>query len=44
VVDKLSRYGDEIKLHTSGGLVVHRSQDPRVAILKYVVHGKVVAE
>jgi ketosteroid isomerase-like protein len=43
LVDKFSGYGDNIKLHASDGLVVHRSQDPRVAILEYEVHGKVVA-
>ena len=32
----------EAKLHSSGGLVVHRSQDPRVVILEYEVHGRIV--
>jgi uncharacterized protein len=35
--------GDNIKLESSGRLVVHRSQDPRVVILEYEVHGKIVA-
>jgi len=40
VVDAFSGYGGNITLHSSGGLVVHRSQDPRVVILEYEVHGK----
>ena len=43
LMDQFSGYGDNIRLHTSGGLVVHRSQDPRVLILEYQVHGKIVA-
>jgi ketosteroid isomerase-like protein len=43
LVDKFSGYGDNIRLHASDGLVVHRSQDTRVTILEYEVHGKVVA-
>jgi uncharacterized protein len=43
LVDQLSGYGGNIKLHSSGGLVVHRSQDRRVVILEYEVHGKIVA-
>ena len=35
-------YGSNILLHGADGLVVHRSQDPRVVILEYEVHGKVV--
>lgn len=42
-MDQFSGYGDHIRLHASSGLVVHRSQDPRVVILEYEVHGKVVA-
>jgi uncharacterized protein len=42
VVDGFSGYGDNITLHSSGGLVVHRSQDPRVVVLEYEVHGKIV--
>jgi ketosteroid isomerase-like protein len=33
-------YGDSTVLHSADGLVVHRSQDPRVLILEYEVHGK----
>jgi ketosteroid isomerase-like protein len=43
LVDRFSGYGDSIRLHKSGGLVVHRSQDPRIVILEYEVHGKIVA-
>jgi len=40
---RFSGYGDNIRLRTSSGLAVHRSQDPRVVILEYEVHGRVVA-
>lgn len=43
LVDTFSGYGDNVRLQTSGGLVVHRSQDPRVVFLEYEVHGKIVA-
>jgi uncharacterized protein len=36
-------YGNNIVLHVADALVVHRSQDPRVVILEYEVHGKIVA-
>jgi uncharacterized protein len=36
-------YGDNIVLDGADALVIHRSQDPRVVILEYQVHGKVVA-
>jgi uncharacterized protein len=36
-------YGDNIVLHGADALVVHRSQDSRVVIIEYEVHGKVVA-
>src|SRR3984957_18636677 len=39
----LSGYGKTIKLHSSDALVVHRSQDSRVVILEYEVHGKVLS-
>jgi ketosteroid isomerase-like protein len=39
----LSGYGDNIRLESSEGLVVHRTQDRRVVILEYAVHGKIVA-
>ena len=36
-------YGNNIVLHSADELVVHRSQDPRVVIIEYDVHGKIVA-
>ena len=36
-------YGNNIVLHGADELVVHRSQDPRVVIIEYNVHGKTVA-
>jgi len=35
-------YGNNIILHGADALVAHRSQDARVTILEYEVHGKVV--
>jgi ketosteroid isomerase-like protein len=35
-------YGNNIVLHGADALVVHRTQDPRVVILEYDVHGKIV--
>ncbi len=35
-----SGYGDSTVLHSADGLIVHRSQDPRVVIIEYEVHGK----
>jgi uncharacterized protein len=39
----LSGYGKTIKLHSGDALVVHRSQDNRVVILEYEVHGKILS-
>ncbi len=39
----LSGYGKTIKLHSGNSLVVHRSDDRRVVILEYEVHGKVLS-
>jgi ketosteroid isomerase-like protein len=39
----LSGYGKTIKLHSADALVVHRSQDRRVVILEYEVHGKILS-
>ena len=39
----LSGYGKSIKLHSGDKLVVHRSQDSRVVILEYEVHGKILS-
>jgi len=36
-------YGNTIKLHRGDALVVHRSQDTRVVILEYEVHGKILS-
>src|ERR1700738_1770694 len=36
-------YGNNIVLHGADALVIHRSQDPRVVIIEYQVHGKTVA-
>ena len=38
-----SGYGTIIKLHGSDGLVTHRSEDRRVVILEYQVHGTIIA-
>jgi uncharacterized protein len=39
----LSGYGKTIKLHSGDALVVHRSQDSRIVILEYEVHGKILS-
>ena len=43
LMNALSGYGENIKLLSSDGLIVHRCEDPRVVIIEYEVHGKVVA-
>ena len=43
LMDQFSGYGNNIKLHSADGLVVHRSQDSRVVILEYDVHGKILS-
>ena len=43
LMDALSGYGKNIKLESSDGLVVHRTQNPRVVVLEYAVHGQIVA-
>jgi ketosteroid isomerase-like protein len=43
LMDQFSGYGKSIKLHSADGLVVHRSQDSRVVILEYDVHGTILA-
>jgi ketosteroid isomerase-like protein len=35
-------YGNNIVLHGADALIVHRSQDARVVILEYEVHGKII--
>ena len=39
----LSGYGKTIKLDSGDALVVHRSEDRRVVILEYEVHGKILS-
>src|SRR4029077_17825644 len=41
LVAALSGYGDNIMLHSGDHLIVHHSQDSRVVILEYDVHGKI---
>jgi ketosteroid isomerase-like protein len=43
LIASLSGYGKTIKLHSGDALVVHRSQDSRVVILEYEVHGKILS-
>jgi uncharacterized protein len=43
LIDSFSGYGKTIKLHSADALVVHRSQDSRVVILEYEVHGKILS-
>jgi uncharacterized protein len=43
LMDRYSGYGKSIKLHSADGLQVHRSQDSRVVILEYDVHGTILA-
>jgi ketosteroid isomerase-like protein len=37
-----SGYGNNIVLHGADALVVNRCQDPRVVVIEYEVHGKVI--
>lgn len=39
----LSGYSKTIKLHSADALVIHRTQDRRVVILEYEVHGQMCA-
>ncbi len=39
----LSGYGKTIKLRSGDGLVVHRTENGRVVILEYEVHGKILS-
>lgn len=43
LVSSLAGYGKTIRVHSGDALIVHRSQDPRVVILEYEVHGKILA-
>jgi len=42
LMEALSGYGKTIKLHSGDGLVVHRTENGRVVILEYEVHGKIL--
>jgi ketosteroid isomerase-like protein len=39
----LAGYGKTIKVHSADALVVHRTQNNRVVILEYEVHGKILS-
>jgi|SRR5579859_5186574 len=41
LMSSLSGYGKAIQLHSADALVVHRSQDSRIVILEYEVHGTI---
>jgi uncharacterized protein len=43
LIAALSGYGDSIRLHSGDHLIVTHSQDSRVVILEYDVHGKVLS-
>jgi uncharacterized protein len=43
LIENLSGYGKTIKLHSGDALVVHRTQNSRVVILEYEVHGKILS-
>ena len=36
-------YGNNIVLHGADALVIHRSQEPRVVLIEYEAHGKIVS-
>ncbi len=43
LMELYSGYGNNIVLHEADALVVHRAQDPRVVVIEYDVHGKILA-
>ena len=43
LIASFSGYGKTIKLHSGEPLVVHRSEDSRVVILEYEVHGEILS-
>jgi ketosteroid isomerase-like protein len=43
LIASFSGYGKTIKLHSGDALVIHHTQDRRVVILEYEVHGRVVS-
>jgi ketosteroid isomerase-like protein len=40
---QFSGYGNNIRLHSADGLVVHHTRSRRVAILEYEVHGTILS-
>ena len=43
LVARFANYGKSIRLHSGDSLVVHGSQDSRVVILEYEVHGTILS-
>jgi ketosteroid isomerase-like protein len=43
LVASFANYGKSIRLHSGDSLVVHGSQDSRVVILEYEVHGTILS-
>ena len=43
LVASFSNYGKSLRLHSGDSLVVHHSQDSRVVILEYEVHGTILS-
>jgi uncharacterized protein len=43
LIASFSGYGKTITLHSGDALVIHRTQDRRVVILEYEVHGNIVS-
>ena len=43
LIASFSGYGKTIRVHSGDALVVHRSQDSRVVILEYEVHGTILS-
>ena len=43
LVAQFSGYGNNIRLHSADGLVVHRAQASSVVILEYDIHGTILA-
>ena len=43
LVAQFAGYGNNIRLHSADGLVVHRAQDSSVVILEYDIHGTILA-
>ena len=39
---QFSAYGNNIRLHSADGLVVHRAEDSSVVILEYDIHGTIL--